>query len=264
MLDQAAHDASPELAVEPHPSVPIGSDVIIAAGIPLLALSVLLFGTYFISSSESRATGTTSPSLAFIVAALLVQNLFILFWVYVAARRKGRRIFQVIGLVPLSWKRTGLALIAGLLVGPIMSFVVQVLQAALGYAQRTPGVDILAPEGFSWPAFAVMLAAGGVLAPITEEVLFRGIVFGWLRRKVSPWIAAIGSAIPFGAAHLEQNPGDAVAHVAYAFCVGIALALIYQRLGSLWASITTHVAINVTAIGYVYLALYYGMPLDQL
>ncbi len=248
----------------PKASLPTGSDVLIAGGVPLVILLGVVLAERLLGSPASGTAAAKDVSLSFVVVAIVAQNLFMLLCVFIAVRRYRRNIRQVLGLVPLKRRYPLAAIVLGLLIGPILSYAVQWLQVALGYARHTPGVEILAPDGFSWTAFAVMVAAGGVLAPITEEILFRGIIFGWLRRKTSLLASALLSAAVFGAAHFQPDPGEAIAHMTYAFGVGLFLAYVYQRAGSLWASIATHVTINTIAISYVYLSLWQGIQLDQL
>ena len=97
-----------------------------------------------------------------------------------------------------------------------------------------------------------------ILAPLTEEVYFRGIVLGWMRRH---WgmVWAIGlSSLVFGVMHLKWlTPGGTGGMVATAELVvmGILLALVAVRTGSLWTSIITHAVNNFcAALAAVFLA----------
>ncbi|HUN49601.1 MAG TPA: CPBP family intramembrane glutamic endopeptidase [Candidatus Sulfotelmatobacter sp.] len=252
------------VALPPPPALPTGGDVLIAGGIPLATFAAIFLAERALSHGGGKEAAAKALGITFVVVAIVVQNLFLLLCVFLAARRKRRNIRELLGLVPAKWWHVLGAVVLGLLAGPILSWAVELLQVALGYARHTPGAEILAPNGFSWSAFIVMVAAAGVLAPITEEVLFRGIVFGWLRRKISLFPAVLLSAAAFGAAHFQPDPGEAIAHMTYAFGVGLFLAYIYQRAGSLWASIAMHVTINTIAVSYVYLSLREGAQLDQL
>ena len=77
-----------------------------------------------------------------------------------------------------------------------------------------------------------------ILAPIGEEIFFRGLLFQALSRKLGIWLAIIVSGLIFAALHLSL----------YALlplvATGIALAYIFYRSGNLWVSITAHAAIN--------------------
>lgn len=85
---------------------------------------------------------------------------------------------------------------------------------------------------------------------IIEEVAFRGALYGWLRMNIGV-IAAVGvSALIFSLVHLRfVNPGGLLGMSATVQILagGIALALLYEKSGSLWPSIYLH-AVNNTIV----------------
>jgi membrane protease YdiL (CAAX protease family) len=104
------------------------------------------------------------------------------------------------------------------------------------------------------PHRADQLALGlftvAILAPLTEEIYFRGLVLGWLRRHWGlNWAIGLSSLL-FGFMHLKWlTPGGTGGMVATAELVamGILLALVAARTGSLWASFITHGVNNLCA-----------------
>ena len=91
-----------------------------------------------------------------------------------------------------------------------------------------------------------------LIAPIAEEIFFRGLVLNaWLREYGQPF-AIIGSAALFGAIHADTSTGEAlltsVARVVPIFGLGLALAVIYRRTGSLLSSIGLHMGFNALSI----------------
>ena len=87
---------------------------------------------------------------------------------------------------------------------------------------------------------------GAVIAPVVEEIFFRGFLFQGFRQKYG-WMPAIflSSAI-FGAAHL-----DAVSLIP-TFVLGCVLAYVYHRSNSVWPGILFHAAINTFSLLTVY------------
>lgn len=81
--------------------------------------------------------------------------------------------------------------------------------------------------------------ASVILVPLSEELVFRGAVFGELRLKFKPVIAAMLSALIFGLLH-----GISI-HIGYAFICGIVLAMVYQFSGSIWISFIVHAVFNL-------------------
>lgn len=90
-----------------------------------------------------------------------------------------------------------------------------------------------------------------LLAPFVEEVLFRGLVFGNLKRK-SRLLAYIVSCALFALLHVwqfavvQQNITYLLVMVQY-LVPGIVLAWAYEHSGSLWSSIALHAIANALA-----------------
>jgi CAAX protease family protein len=77
-----------------------------------------------------------------------------------------------------------------------------------------------------------------ILAPIAEEVFFRGVVFNaWLREGGRRW-AYVGSAALFAIIHLS------LVSLVPIFLLGLALAWVYERTGNLLAPIAMHAVVN--------------------
>ena len=80
-----------------------------------------------------------------------------------------------------------------------------------------------------------------ILAPIFEEVLFRGKIFSVFSATLSPLLSTLASALLFGVMH-----GN-VAVALEAFLVGIVLSYIYILKGSIFAPILLHIMNNIVA-----------------
>jgi len=94
-----------------------------------------------------------------------------------------------------------------------------------------------------------------VLAPVAEEVFFRGVIFNaWLREGGRRY-AYIGSAALFAVIHLS------IISLLPIFLLGLALAWIYERTGSLLAPIAMHATVNGISVA---LALLVRFDLVQL
>jgi membrane protease YdiL (CAAX protease family) len=97
-------------------------------------------------------------------------------------------------------------------------------------------------EGLAWGsprAVAVTLLGSIVFAPIFEELVFRGLLYGTLRARLGWPLAAVGSALVFALAH-----GYGVAGLLSVFLSGLLWAWVYERTGSLLAPILAHVVNN--------------------
>jgi uncharacterized protein len=97
---------------------------------------------------------------------------------------------------------------------------------------------------------ATVAAVGAVIAaPLGEELFFRGLLFRSLRRRFRFWISAAISAAGFGLVHVLPLL------IPLMFVVGMALAYVFERRGSLLASIAAHAAFNVIGITSILLLL---------
>ena len=82
------------------------------------------------------------------------------------------------------------------------------------------------------------------MAPLSEELFFRGFMFSGLRRSIPLWPAALVSALVWGALHLG---GGNIGVVVQLSIFGVILAWLYERSGTLWAPIIAHTINNSIA-----------------
>jgi len=88
----------------------------------------------------------------------------------------------------------------------------------------------------------IQIICSGVLGPILEELVFRGIVYNKLKTFNKPIISIILTSIIFALFH--SNIIDAT----YAFIVSFVLIYIYEKYKTLKAPILTHIFLNTTII----------------
>lgn len=91
-------------------------------------------------------------------------------------------------------------------------------------------------------AIAVLVSVG---APIVEELLFRGVLFGSLRQKMRVLPAAAITGTLFGLAHVAGSP---IAFIVPLIFLGAGLCLLYHKTGSLYAPMAVHAINNSSAI----------------
>jgi len=102
--------------------------------------------------------------------------------------------------------------------------------------------DLGLDSGTVAAVFSVLLIAG--LAPIAEELFFRGMLFGGLRVRLPFFVAALISAAIFGSLHLATGASAVPPLILF----GFALAWLYERTGSLWPAIILHAINNSLAL----------------
>jgi len=84
-----------------------------------------------------------------------------------------------------------------------------------------------------------------VAAPISEEVFFRGFIFGGFRKRLSFPLAAILSGAIFGLFHYTGAGSEAV--IPQLAFLGFALAWVYEETGSIYPTIALHMLNNALA-----------------
>lgn len=91
-------------------------------------------------------------------------------------------------------------------------------------------------------SIVIQIMAAGIIAPIVEELVFRGLVYKRLTKITDIKIAAVLSAVLFGVYHNNwvQAP--------YAFIIGLLAVFLYERYKSVVAPILFHMSANLTSV----------------
>jgi membrane protease YdiL (CAAX protease family) len=106
---------------------------------------------------------------------------------------------------------------------------------------RAPGVHASAG------GIALAVLGIAVVAPIVEEITFRGYLFPALTRWRGPWIGALVGALVFGAAHCAVYPPQLLPLMAV---FGFGACLLYWFTGSLLPGIALHAMNNALVTGH--------------
>jgi hypothetical protein len=126
----------------------------------------------------------------------------------------------------------------GGLVGFALMLLAAGLMAAVG-AYRVQGIhhgiDLVAP-----------LVVLGIVPGITEEIVFRGVLFRVVEDGLGTWIALVVSGLLFGLAHLANPNATVWSSLAIAIEAGLLLGMAYAWTRSLWFCMGLHAAWNFT------------------
>jgi hypothetical protein len=109
---------------------------------------------------------------------------------------------------------------------------------AIGLKEEVGPLDAFLERGDP----TVILVAFLLVAPVAEEVFFRGVAYNAWERERGPLVAVLGSAALFAAIH-----GSLFAFVPI-FALGVTLAMLYRRTRSLAATIAMHAGFNTISV----------------
>ena len=112
-------------------------------------------------------------------------------------------------------------------------------------------MNCLQIDGTNAWSVLVPAAIGSAVAGVTEEILFRGIIFRITERSLGTWFALVISALLFGAIHLLNKNANWYAGLAIVLEAGVFLAAAYVWSRSLWFVIGAHFAWNFVEGGIV-------------
>ncbi len=186
---------------------------------------------------------TTLSALVYVFAVVIVVGLPYLVW-----KRHTSR--QELGVPDLpAWMDIVLTVPAyvvyiigsGVLLALIMSLLPSGID--LNQAQQLPFTQTMLGDGWHYVLAFMTLV---VFAPVAEEVLFRGYLYGKLRKSAPVWLSVVMASLAFGAAHLWAGPGSALqwAVAIDTFALSLVLCLLREHTGAIWAGVFVHALKN--------------------
>ncbi len=128
------------------------------------------------------------------------------------------------------------------LVAYVVTMAISILQTALTHVKPEQQV-VDALSGAHDPAvIAAFTVLACVIAPFVEETAFRGFLFNAILRYTPLWAAVVTSGLLFALAHGSRSA------LLPLWAVGVILALVYRRTGTLGASMVAHGTFNCTNV----------------
>ncbi len=207
---------------------------VVKATIVVVATTILLF---FAATQFTRGTGILGQASGFVYVAVMEGMLMAAAW-WFGLRRYGISL-QALGLK--SSLNNGATLALAVFLASV--------GFALFYAMAVNllGIEEMSPQPLpsemldTFPERIVAFVMIVAVAPVAEEVFFRGFMLPVLAGRWGFWKGACLVSLLFAAGHL------ALGSIIPAFASGILLAWLYKRTGSLWNSCMAHAAQNALA-----------------
>jgi len=194
-------------ATIPHLAVSVNVKVAIITGATMLVGLAIIAAALAAYNKKFRDLGLDKPRL------LYFANAFVALFVYIA-----------------------------------ISLVVQIIVKALfGQGYNAEEAQELGYNALSGLELTIAFVCLVVLAPVTEEIIFRGFMFRGIRKHFPFWAAALLVSGLFGLVHGQWNVGLDV------FTMSLISCYLVEKTRSLWPSIFLHVLKNGLAFCIVYL-----------
>lgn len=182
-----------------------------------------------LTSDDRLLIGTSLAQLAFATIAIL--------GIHEVAKRRGSSFTRLAGgRATIMWIFLGI--LSGICLMGIGYFVFWSGTSATAFV-RSLSISVAV-----W--LPLKIASDAVLTGVFEELVFRGILFVWLRKRIGSPAATVASSAIFAVSHLEYlaNPPA----IAILFLFGIAAALLFEASKSLSPSIAFHISGSLTSI----------------
>jgi membrane protease YdiL (CAAX protease family) len=203
------------------------------------SLAALVIGLFPVLPALLLLESSGAPGAFGLLALILVQDLFMVSAGFAfASMRVWPRPWHFGARRTPWWPTAGWA---------VLGFALM-LGFELGYLEllatdETNADDLGVDEG--WGAALLVYLAVIVVAPVTEEIFFRGFFYRALRTRLRVWSAAIIDGVVFGSLHFEGADTAGILPVIAVF--GIGQCLVYERTGSIYAVVAIHAAFNTVA-----------------
>ena len=197
-------------------------------------------------TTDGGASGFSELAQGIVVDVVLVGTLLV--WL----RRRHPGWQRALRLVPSS--RVGREIAIGIGLGIVVRIVAGIVAAiVVASLAAITSEEVTVPEqvtgdlhGLQLVVFALFAV---VVAPVTEEFLFRGLIYRSIRDRNGAMLGAVVSALLFGAIHFVPGPWpDALALQITMVVTGLGLAWVYERRKTLLAPIAGHAAFNLIAV----------------
>ena len=235
-LSAAETQSKPPQAVFPPWS---GWDVAAVLGFTLAAVFVLssaaLGIAHLLTSKQHVSWSDLASNSSVLIGSQIAAYPAVILFMILIVRSKSRESFAK----AIRWNWPGNAVVGFFVSGAIFAVAVEFASRWLPIPKSLP-VD----KYFSDVAGAYLLAAFGVtLAPLLEELFFRGMLYPLLRKVWGVKAAVLVTAAAFASIHGAQL-GYAWAPLLSIFAVGLVFTLVRERTGSVAASFLMHCGYN--------------------
>ena len=234
-------------------------DVAVIPGATVLAIfvcSLIALGiAHTLRNFHSVAFSALAQEPLIVVGSQIASYPLVIAFMATIVRRRSSEPF----LTAIRWNWPSGKAIWFYLSGIVLAFTVEGLAHFLPVPKSLP-MD----KFFNDASSAYLMAFFGILiAPVLEELFFRGMLFPTLRRGLGTVIAVLLTAAAFASIHGAQL-GYAWAPILSIFVVGLVLTIVRERTDSVAASVLTHSGYNFTLFALLWIGSNHFQHLEKL
>lgn len=210
----------------------LGMQIAVVLPLYVSVISEMITGESVVDESAILALLSVDTMVLSLISGLL--TLAVVLGIYLIRRKK---LSEALWLRPVN----GSILLTGASLTPLLYLAVTTMLALLpeewmeSYSEASAGIDT---------GTVIGVIAVALVAPIVEEVIFRGLMMNRMARVMPGWLAVVLSAAVFGLCH-----GHPV-WFAYAFVLGAFFGFIDLRADSILPSVLAHIVFN--SIGQIF------------
>ena len=99
---------------------------------------------------------------------------------------------------------------------------------------------------------AIMISLAVVVAPLTEELVFRAGLFRYLRSRIPRWLALSVSALLFASLHVNWSTLEGLTSFVPLAVLAVMFSLGYERTGKIGTAIVAHALFNLNTIVLIF------------
>jgi membrane protease YdiL (CAAX protease family) len=158
-----------------------------------------------------------------------------------------QRPLSALGIRPPGWREIRIGLIGAVALTVIADPLAGLMQNLTHATHPEAALALLKGLHGRWE-IAAFVGLACVLAPITEELVFRAFIFNAIERYGGFWPAAIVSGLFFGLVHVSSSPLDILVFALPLAIGGVLLAGVYARSKCYWSNVIAHALFNSVSV----------------
>jgi membrane protease YdiL (CAAX protease family) len=204
------------------------------AGVSIMSLAIgLSLSSAILPINNPNDPMDALPTVNFTIAGLIVEFLVFTGTIYFLGLQRKHLSWEALGLYPLThlW-------IAGSAGFGLIEFAVESAAtygaALMLHTQDSALQNNMTTQGLTWVNLVIVFVLAGAAIPFAEELLFRGVLYNFVRERWGIWIGALVSALLYALFSFNLINGVAC------FVLSIFAIVAYERSKSLWSAVIVH------------------------